>query len=106
MKNANKLNAEILRNKKITLSTVKSFVKNASTIYVEHKSSFSGMTDMVEQYTETTLQVISKDRALGTFEGAYLVGSSRDYFKFMETDTHYGIKIFNCCGSSILWTNK
>lgn len=34
-----------LKNKKITMATVKSFVKNADKLYVEHQSSFDGMVD-------------------------------------------------------------
>jgi hypothetical protein len=100
-----KMNHEILKSKKITLATVKSFVKNVPAIYVEHKSSFSGMSDMVEYHSETRMIEISKEKALG-INGAYVVGRSRDYFRYMESETHYGIKIYNACGSAILWAKK
>jgi len=29
-----------------------------------------------------------------------------DYFKYVENENYFGIEVSNCCGSSILWTNK
>jgi hypothetical protein len=42
------MNAEILKNKKITLTTLKSFIKKSDKLFVETISSFSGVSDMVE----------------------------------------------------------
>jgi hypothetical protein len=56
-----------LRNKKITLATLKSFVKKAPKLYVENLSSFNGMTDCVETLEDTKLFEISKDKALGVY---------------------------------------
>jgi hypothetical protein len=99
------MNAEILKNKKITLTTLKSFIKKSDKLFVETISSFSGMSDMVEMNEDRQLIEVSKEKAIG-HEGVWIVGNSRDYFKFMETETHYGIKVYNACGSEILWTNK
>ena len=109
-----------LKNKKITMATVKSFIKNADKLYVEHQSSFDGMVDCVMRYEESELKEISKEDALG-IKGAYTVGSSRDYFNYKEMEhtktfinpngkliqepvKYVGIEIYNSCGSAILWT--
>jgi hypothetical protein len=109
-----------LKNKKITMATVKSFVKNADKLYVEHQSSFDGMVDCVMRCEDSELKEISKEDALG-IKGAYTVGSSRDYFNYKEMEQtktsinpngklikepvkYVGIEIYNSCGSAILWT--
>ena len=94
-----------LQNKKITLSTLKSFIKKSPVLFVEHLSGFSGNDDCVISNESTEMRLVSKENAIG-FQGVYCVGRSRDYFNFVETTTHYGIKVYNCCGSSILWTPK
>lgn len=96
--------AIVLQTKKITLATLKAFINKAETLYVEHVSSFNGMSDCVES-CNSGLKQIDKADAIG-FKGVYLVGSSRDYFQYVETETHYGIKVFNSCGSSKIYTNK
>lgn len=87
------------------MATLKSFIKKSNNLYVECISAFSGMNDCIEYNNERSLIEVSKDKAIG-FDGVYCVGQSRDYFQYMETETHYGIKVFNCCGSGILWTSK
>jgi len=94
-----------LKNKKITTATLKSFIKKANQLYVEHVSAFSGMSDCVEFHSDRVMIEVSKENAIG-FGGVYCVGHSRDYFKYMENDKFYGIKVFNSCGSGILWTAK
>jgi hypothetical protein len=99
------MTADILKSKKITMATLKSFIKNAKDLYVESVSSFDGMTDCVESVENRELRQISKDKAIG-HGGVWCVGSSRDYFEFKETNTHFGIEVYNSCGSGILWTKK
>lgn len=94
-----------LRNKKITLATLKSFIKKAPKLYVENLSSFNGMTDSVETLEDTKLFEVSKDKALGVY-GIWVVGGSRDYFKFVENETMFGIEVYNSCGCGILWAVK
>lgn len=96
---------EQLRTKKITTATLKSFIKNADVLFVESISSFSGMSDCVESVENRKLVEVAKDKAIG-HSGVWCVGSSRDYFEFKETETHYGIEVSNSCGSGILWTKK
>jgi hypothetical protein len=109
-----------LKNKKITMATVKSFVKNSDKLYVENQRSFDGMVDCVMPCENSELREISKEDALG-HNGAWVVGSSRDYFNYkemeltktsintsgkliQETVKYVGIEIENSCGSAILWT--
>lgn len=109
-----------LKNKKITMATVKSFVKNADILFVEHQSKFDGMVDCVMPCEDSELKEISKEDALG-IKGAWVVGSSRDYFNYKEMELpktfintsgkliqepvkYVGIRIYNSCGSAILWT--
>ena len=94
-----------LQNKKITLATLKSFIKKSPVLFVEHLSAFSGNDDYVISNENPEMRLVSKENAIG-FQGVYCVGYSRDYFKYVETTTHYGIKVYNCCGSAILWTPK
>ena len=46
------MNKEQLKTKKITLSTLKSFINKSEVLYVEVSSSFNGMTDCVERVEE------------------------------------------------------
>jgi hypothetical protein len=94
-----------LKNKKITLATLKAFVKKANDLYVMSHSSFDGMSDCVQQNNEPKLIPVSKENAIG-IKGVYLVGGSRNYFQYVETDTHFGINVYNCCGSETLFTSK
>jgi hypothetical protein len=99
------MKANELKNKKITLATLKSFVKKAPKLFVEQKSSFDGMTDGIEYFKNSTLVEISKENAIG-INGVYTVGGSRDYFKFHENEKFFGIEVYNCCGCGILWSPK
>jgi hypothetical protein len=94
-----------LKDKKITLATLKSFIKNSTELFVQVKSSFNGMIDGLEWNSDNDLIPVSKDKAIGN-AGVYCVGSGRDYFNYIENDNYYGIQVINSCGNSILWTNK
>ena len=98
------MTATELKSKKITLATLKSFVKKSNELFVETKSNFDGWDDCVKPVAKNFSKV-SKEDAIG-FKGVYCVGRSADWFSFTETDTHYGIKVSNCCGCGILWTTK
>ena len=93
-----------LKSKKITLATLKSFIKKSSVLYVEIKSNFDGMTDGVQK-VEKNFREVPKENAIG-HKGVWCVGGSRDYFEYKETDKMIGIEVSNCCGVGILWTNK
>jgi hypothetical protein len=102
--------------KKITVATVKSFIKkNRSRLMVEVKSSFDGMQDMVTRceggFREATPRTywsqdargyvaVSEDckYSLGIL-GVYFVGGSRDSCSRFETETLVGFEVSNCCGT-------
>lgn len=95
---------EILKSKKITLATLKSFINKSSNLFIEIESDFNGMTDAVEK-VEKNFRSVSKNEAIG-FNGVWCVGGSRNSFKFVENTEYFGIEVYNCCGCRILWTNK
>lgn len=94
---------------KITLSTLKKFVReNAGNIYVKVLSSFDGMTDCVERVEDDfKLMAIKEDNGnnLG-LSGVHLVGSSRDSFTAYNSTEFEGIEIYNSCGSCIVARKK
>ena len=94
-----------LKTKKITMATLKSFIRKSESLFVLNISSFDGMTDCVEKKNNQKLLAVSKENAIG-HNGVWCVGSSRDWFSFYETETHYGIKVSNSCGCGILITSK
>lgn len=100
-----KMTHQELSKKKITMATLKAFVRKADKLFIEYVSRFDGMTDGLEYNKQRVLIPIEKDKV---FErgGVYTVGNSRDYFTYQETDTHFGIEVYNSCGCSILWTEK
>lgn len=101
-----------LATKKITLTTVKSFIKNnRKSLYINVRTDFNGMTDCVEsvdkgweKVTSDTTQSKTADymeRTMGISE-AWFVGDSRDYFSPYNESGFVGIKVCNSCGSFIL----
>jgi hypothetical protein len=89
--------------KKVTLSTIKSFLKkNQGQILIKVDSKFDGMTDCVERvndgFTFAKKEIVNSRYTLG-LDGAWFVGSSRDYFKVYEDENLHGFYIYNCCGS-------
>ena len=103
---------ETLQAKKITLSTIKSFIKNNhDNLFINVKSSFDGMTDGVEQLhngfvkaTPDKTQSLNSDYYNSTqgIKGAWFVGSSRDYFTPYSENDLTGIEVSNSCGTFIL----
>jgi hypothetical protein len=104
-KKHNNMTTTALKTKKITMATLKSFIRKSESLFVLTISSFDGMTDCVEQNNNQKLLAVSKENAIG-IQGVWCVGSSRDWFSFYETETHYGIKVSNSCGCGILMTIK
>jgi hypothetical protein len=93
------------KKKKITLATVKSFIrKNSDRLFCKVGSRFDGMTDCVQE-VENSFTQIAAENALG-IRGVYIVGGSRDHFWAFENDTFTGIEISNCCGRGILAIRK
>lgn len=98
--------------KKITLSTLKKFVKeNAQNLYANCKSDFNGMSDCVESVNTGFKKVDSdkidfnKECNLG-IDLIWLVRGSRDYFRSFSENGFEGIEISNCCGHSVIAIKK
>jgi hypothetical protein len=92
--------------KKITLATVKKFVReNKGELFINVKSAFSGMTDGCE-YRNNGFELAKPttdhiDHTLG-ISGAWLVGSSRNYFTPYNDGELTGITVSNSCGHFVL----
>lgn len=96
--------------KKITMATVKSFVrKNASKeIFVNVKSSFDDMTDMCEERNHGFVVASKDDRCVENtlgLCGVWLVGGN-DRFSHYEDDRFVGIEYHNCCGYGVIAVEK
>jgi hypothetical protein len=98
--------------KKITLATVKSFIKkNSDNLFINIRSKFDGMTDGIQQIgneftkTQKDENLYSQNNTLG-IKGAWFVGSSNDFFTSFEDDKFIGIEVYNCCGKFILAISK
>lgn len=96
--------------KKITLATLKSFAKrNENNIFFKVKSDFDGMTDCVQSVKSNwqKSEIVEPNNYYQSgIKGIYTVGSSRDYFGIYEDEKYFGIRVSNCCGSSILAVKK
>ena len=91
---------------KITLSTVKSFIKKTKNLQIKVNSTFDGMVDCVMPSSDQSFdEAIHIDRHLENtlgIQGAWFVRGSRDYFKDYNDGKFQGIAVSNCCGSFIL----
>lgn len=89
-----------LKDKKITLATLKKFIKEEG-LFLKIKSKFDGMIDgsapgkNMYEPVEKTESLIS--HTLG-IEGMWCVGSSRDYFTYVNDGQYEGIEVYNSCG--------
>jgi len=97
--------------KKITLATVKSFVrKNKDNLFISFRSHFDGMTDGITQSDNKEMRKATfademPAHSLG-ISGAWFVGHSRDYFDPFDENGFCGIEVSNCCGNFILAVQK
>ena len=92
-----------MKTSKITLATVKSFIrKNQANLYIQNLSRFNGMSDMVEAtldgFTKAEIKLSSTNNDLG-INGAWFVGRSNDYFTPFDSIAFTGIHVYNSCGS-------
>lgn len=96
--------------KKITLATVKSFIKREAknnNLYLKKSSSFDGMVDCVMPIDDVFSLVNSSkvdftDRYKLGIAGTWFVGDSRDYFEPFTIDNFTGYRVSNCCGDFYL----
>jgi|TARA_R100001530_G_scaffold43354_1_gene32970 hypothetical protein len=97
---------------KITLTTVKSFIKNnKGKIFISTLNRFSGMTDGIEPCNDKGFYLADqtdpkqlehgRDNTMG-IKNAYFVFDSRDYFSIYEDDQFNGYEVSNCIGNFIL----
>lgn len=123
-------------NKKITLSTFKSFIKKYENhLYFMPESHFDSMTDgtaytpkderkftelqrrqaerwdyrYAEERGRTKESVddgIRNNKNTLGYNGIWLVGGSRDYFSAFDNDEYTGIHVYNCCGSYTIAIQK
>ena len=90
-------------NKKITLATVKTFVRKTvgKGLCVKANARFNGMTDgiesVVDSYRSVASAQMSDDTTLG-IDGAYFVCGSRNYFYVINTADWFGFQVSNCVG--------
>lgn len=96
--------------KKITRTTIKSFIKkNEKDLYIKVESSFNGMTDMVEtvedEFRKADEVNFERTNDFG-IRGLWLVGSSRDTFRAYEDEKYIGYEVYNCCGESLIAIKK
>lgn len=103
------MNTTIAPPKRLTLATVKAFIReNAADLYINVTSKFSGMTDGVERVKSDFEKVEFKQHTendLG-IPGAWFVGSSRDNFAHYQDARFEGIEVYNSCGSFTLAIRK
>lgn len=96
---------------KATRATVKAFIrKNDGKLLIDTKSRFDGMCDGVRNCDERGFSPVIKtadhiDNTLG-IQGAWFVGSSRDYITPFDKDGIMGFEIYNCCGSFSIGIQK
>lgn len=98
--------------KKITLATIKKFIKeNSNNLYANCTSSFDCRTDCVESRNGGFLKVdaskidFTKEYNLG-IERLWFVRDSRDYFRSYNENGYIGYIISNSCGASIIATKQ
>lgn len=101
----------ITTEKKITLSTLKSFVrKNSGRILVKVTDDFDSSVDGVRptgdnSFTPARPSNFTDSQNLG-IAGIHLVLSSRDYFRSYSDGQFEGISVSNCCGAFTLAIKK
>jgi hypothetical protein len=95
---------------KITKATIKKFIReNEGKIFINVKSSFSGMTDCIESVDDDFSPALKTEQHneynLGIM-GNWVVNSGRNWFGVYEDEEFKGFEISNCCGRQILAVRK
>lgn len=96
--------------KKITLATVKKFIRThmGTDLQISVRSSFSGMTDCVESTSDRGFTpALTPDEGQNHsnkcgVQGAWFVFGSRDSFTEYNEGGYTGVRVYNCCGSFVL----
>ena len=107
-----------MKSKKTTLATVKSFIKSSvikNNLFLIVKSKFDSMDDGIRfnwDNLKNDLELVdvskfNKDnRNTMGISGIWFVNGSANYFHPHETETHYGFRVSNCCGSFVVASKK
>lgn len=102
-----------MKAKKITRSTIKSFIKKQiaqDNLYVKCKTTFNGMIDMVDDSQDQSwfkVDSIDMEKHYNFgIKGLWLVGQSRDSFSSYSDDRFTGFEVYNCCGTSMVGMKK
>lgn len=100
--------ATATKTKKITIATVKSFIRKhnaAGTLLVRCDSSFDGMTDCVERNRDAAFfapQAAREHSSNMGLQGIYFVAQSGNWCSAYDDGTYAGFKVSNCCGSWVV----
>lgn len=99
-----------MQGKKITLATVKKFIReNIDKLLVRYDSQFDGMDDCVHSNKDPQFQKAEPGPQDSYHQGVkhvWFVGQSRDWFSKFENENHIGIAVSNSCGSFVLAVPK
>ncbi len=96
---------------KITLATLKSFIRKAgSGLHVKVTSHFDGQIDGCASFPNATFRPAEKPTQtfrnnLGV-SGVWVVDGSRNSFTAYEDAEFRGIRCYNCCGSFVVAVRK
>jgi len=92
--------------KKITLATLKSFIKkNKDQLHINVRSAFDGMVDAVRYDSNSSFVRATKSDGYAAtlgIQGVWVVRGSRDFITAYNDNGFVGYHISNCCGSFIL----
>ena len=104
--------AAATKTNKITIATVKAFIRKAKaegTLLVRCDSCFDGMTDSIENNRDAQFTTTSECRDNGNnmgIRGINFVASSGNWCKAYDDGTYAGFEVSNCCGSWVVATMK
>jgi len=92
--------------KKITLATIKSFIKKTPDLHISIQSHFDGMQDCVTSSIDKSFALAQRnakfiENTMG-IHGAWFVKGSRDYFSEYKDDKFFGYTVSNCCGTFVI----
>jgi hypothetical protein len=98
---------------KITVATVKSFIRKHPDALIKVQSDFDGMTDCVCNDPEAEWHPLEKRDPEHAFEkttlgykGVWFVGHSRDWVRAYDDDGMTGFEVTNSCGCWIVAIRK
>lgn len=99
----------LLTKKKITLSTLKSFLKrNKNDLHLKIHSRFNGMIDGLEHFKDDFEP--AEETEYNTYytlgiKGLYVI-PGRSYFNVFRDKNYIGITVWNSCGKQTIVTKK